>query len=85
MDKIAELKMLTFGEQLQGVDDMSKYAVIKMNSGTHIFSQWHEDIESARKEAERLCKLERASFGVIELVGVCEIENPVPPVKWRTM
>lgn len=65
---------------------MKQYAVVKMNAGQKNFSTWHEDLETARLEAERLCRKESSyKFAVLEIVGVCEMEVPVPPVVWRTV
>ena len=56
-----------------------KYAVVKESQDPMQFSSWHETLESARKEAERLCQKDKATFIVIRTVGEASFKS----VQWN--
>lgn len=58
-----------------------KYAVAKESLNTFTFSKFHETYEEAAKEAERLCRKERATFYVLEAKSKCYLEEI--PVIWK--
>ena len=56
------------------------YAIVKENNNQYTFSKFHETLEEAEQEAERLCRKERTTFYILELKKKCYIEET--PVKW---
>lgn len=57
-----------------------KWAVVCAGQSPKQFKAWHPTIESARAEAERLCKQTRQKFYVIQAVAV--VETAEPPIKY---
>ena len=57
-----------------------KYAVVKAELEKK-FTKWHDTYDEAIKEAERLCRIEKATFYVITILAKCFIEEQ--PVKWE--
>lgn len=57
-----------------------KFAVVNLdthNSIKYMFTHWHETLDEAIAEAQRLAGKDKMRFGVLQLVGVAEI----PPQK----
>lgn len=59
-----------------------KYAVVREQPTNMVFSNWHNDVESAQKEAERLARKDRNRFLIIKLVGYAEVEEIPVKVKF---
>jgi hypothetical protein len=59
-----------------------KYAVVRIEQegNSMKFALWHDTYQRATDEAERLCRKERAQFGVLKLMAVCSV-NEIP-VTW---
>jgi len=59
-----------------------KYAVVRdvEFDNQKKFTLWHDTLEKAKAEAERLCRKENVRFCVVKLVGMCEVD--MAPVKW---
>lgn len=54
------------------------YAVFKYSKqGRYEFSVFHDTLELAREEAERLANMEKCRFGVLKLVGTV-MQKPMP-------
>ncbi len=66
---------------------MPRYAVVcesaLMHQGKMQFSVWHDTLDLARYEAERLCKKEQKEF--IILKEVAKVKLQTTPVVWETM
>lgn len=64
---------------------MSKYAVVKkyIEQVTQFsgFNHLHPTLEEAKTEAERLCRKEKATFYVVELLEKCFTNET--PVTWE--
>ena len=60
----------------------NKYAVVRLapEGAPMQFKKWHDTYELAKAEAERLCRKEKDTFGIVRLVSYCEVEET--PVKW---
>ncbi len=58
------------------------YAVVNLNQVPMTFSKLHPTKELAMDEAERLCKKEKAEFGILHLVGICKLAEPTKPIIW---
>lgn len=56
------------------------YAVVKESHNRFEFSRFHETLEEAKEEAERLARKENACFYVMKVVGKAYVEQY--PVKW---
>jgi hypothetical protein len=59
------------------------YAVVKETESAvnhYLFNRWHETLELAEAEAERLCKKERTRFIVLKIIKECYLDDL--PVKW---
>lgn len=58
------------------------YAVVKADGAQHnkSFTVWHETLDAARAEAERLAGQTRQSFYVIQTVGVAK--PATTPIEW---
>jgi hypothetical protein len=61
--------------------DGIKFAVVGLNSNNKTFTTWHDTLESAKTEAERLARQVRQPFAVIQLVGVMRPSEI--PVEWK--
>lgn len=57
-----------------------RYAVVRENVEFR-FTKWHDTLEQAKAEAERLCRKERSVFVVLKMVACCSVEEI--PVTWR--
>ena len=62
-----------------------KYGVVKehLNIWQFQFSKLHNTKDEARDEAERLCRKERATFYVVELIEKCYLDET--PLKWQVV
>jgi len=60
-----------------------KYGVVKEHLNLWQFSKLHNTQEEARDEAERLCRKERATFYVVELIEKCYLDET--PLKWQVV
>ncbi len=60
---------------------MNKFAVVRVSFSECSFSKLHTDFETAKVEAERLCRKERTKFYVMEIKAQCYV--PETPVKWE--
>lgn len=59
-----------------------RYAVVK-DQLRYSFSKFHDTLEEAKIEAERLCQQEQIPFFIVKVLGCVFIANPKPPVKWE--
>jgi len=59
---------------------IGRYAVARADGLGFKFPKLHTGLESAEKEAERLCSETKGKFMVLEVVGRCE--PACAPVKW---
>lgn len=58
-----------------------KFAVVRLQEQKpYVFNKWHDSLESAKAEAERLARQYGSSFAVIQTVGV--MHPSAPPVEW---
>lgn len=48
------------------------YAIVRKNSNTYSFTTYHDDISSARKEAERLCQKENQPFIILKAIELVQ-------------
>ena len=58
-----------------------RYVVVK-DTPHKEFGKFHLCRADAIKEAERLCRLESASFIILEVIGTISLANAKPPVMW---
>lgn len=59
-----------------------KYAIVAEKDRTLFqFRVFHETLEEAKTEAERLCRKEECKFMVLAVVAECEMQEC--PVVWR--
>jgi hypothetical protein len=68
------------GVQVMG---LQRYAVVRdcEMDNQKKFTLYHDSLETAKAEAERLCRKERARFIVLKVVAMCDIGEM--PVKWE--
>lgn len=59
-----------------------RYAVVR-DALEFKFTKWHDTLEEATKEAERLCKKERVPFIIIREISFCQIVET--PITWKWM
>lgn len=63
----------------------NKYAIFQVPVCTltnkKYFTKFHDTLEEAKAETERLCRKERTTFLVLKVVGECHVEET--PVKWE--
>lgn len=65
---------------------VNKYVVVKERNldyqgGSYNFTRFHDAIEEAYVEAERLCRKENHPFLVLQVIAKCSIGDL--PVKWE--
>jgi len=60
---------------------MSPQFVVVRKQSPYTFHQFHPTVDSAQKEAERLCRKERVPLLVLAVVG--EIKPVEVPVQWE--
>ena len=58
---------------------MNQYAVVRQ-ANIFEFTKFHESLEEARTEAERLARKEKARFFVLKMVGY--VDRKEVPVEW---
>ena len=58
-----------------------KYAVVREQPMNMCFSQFHDSLELAQKEAERLARKDQATFLIIKVIGYAEVEKIPVKVK----
>jgi hypothetical protein len=58
-----------------------RYAVVRDDINKK-FTKFHDTLEEAKIEAERLCKQEQVPFIILEVVGSVYIKEPEPPIEW---
>lgn len=62
------------------VGQKGRFAVVRENHNFYEFTKFHETYELAQKEAERLCRKEKASFYVMEAKVKCYVQEQ--PITW---
>ena len=62
---------------------MEKFWMVMRDDYNNYSKNRHESEESAKNEAERLCKKEGCRFLVLRVVAYVEPKNP--PVSWQTV
>ena len=62
---------------------MERYCIVRDDTREvcKSFSKWHETLETAKQEAERLCSKEGKEFIVLKVVGRCSLASM--PVVWE--
>lgn len=64
---------------------MNKFWIVMKHAHETFVSYRHESLESAKTEAERLCKKENKRFIVLEAVGVVSPVSREVEITWAEM